>query len=240
MNDLPLTETERESKTSGADPIPKEKRHKPFSSLQLPGKTLRLLRELMIVFIGVFAAFLLNDYWNAQNQKARQRNIYQALYTDMQRFSKNAKDPDNGFIRLFTYWAETSERLVEAQQLPNYPDRIFGDYWHMEVFHSMMTTGKLNDLDLIDFVYLARVHTFYLMFLDEIRQYNEFYSREILPTLDEGSNAFYTIETGALKHKFEPYQYYPRKIQSTIEMLARIVDSCITDLEQRGLVNISD
>ncbi len=200
----------------------------------------QLVRELLIVFIGVFAAFLLNDYWNDRKEQAKEKKLYQALYQDMKRFSRNGKDPKDGFLRRLQFWADSTEKLVAQRKAILYPGRIYGDYWHMGVFDAMMKSGKLNDIDVDVFVTLANNHTLYMMFLDNSQYCNEFYENKIAHYKETGASVFYDPQTGELKAMYKSYLHRRKEIVHLSKLLVEIVDEHTAEWEEKGLVDVID
>jgi hypothetical protein len=203
-------------------------------------KSGQLVRELLIVFIGVFAAFLLNDYWNERKEQAKEKKLYQALYQDMKRFSRNGKAQEEGFLRRLQFWSDSTEKLVAKGEAILYPGRIYGDYWHMGVFDAMMKSGKLNDIDVDVFVTLANNHTLYMMFLDNIQYCNEFYESKIAPYAETGASEFYDPETGELKTMYKSYLYRQKEIVHLSKLLVDIADEHTEEWERKGLVDVID
>lgn len=70
--------------------------------LIVPQRFRSLLAELLVVFIGVFAAFILSDYQQQQTKAQQQVEIVKAVRADLTAYIENGSDPKTGFISFFS------------------------------------------------------------------------------------------------------------------------------------------
>lgn len=182
-------------------------------------KTTKYFFDFLVVFIGVFLAFWLNDRKEQQNKEAEQVQIYQAIYEDLNAFHLSGKrEFDEGFINLFENYKGKLDSLVAIKEIPA-NIRFYGDYWHLEIINSLVESGRLSNMDPKVFKGVAGFHSSHLMFLDEIESFNEKYETYITADYENGMDYFYKPDSNELKEKFKiPFKHLDRII-SLAEML---------------------
>ncbi len=185
--------------------------------MKLKNRLLPFIKELLIIFIGVFAAFWLNDYRNNQIKKSEETELYQIIYEDLDSFYESGTiDNKDGFVVFFKELLLGMDTMVENQDLPiGY--NLIGDYWNIELINSMLTSGKLNNIDPEIFQDIARFHTVHKNFIDQISGFNSYYETQVLPNLDKGVDEFYNPETKKIKLKYERLLQYADFISGLAE-----------------------
>ncbi len=190
----------------------------------------QLLPELIVVFIGVFAAFLLSGY-QAERQKELQRvEIIRAVRVDLVAYIANGSDPKQGFIGYFTEMNRANQAQISKGRLERLPGIIFGDYWHFEGLHTMLSSGRLNDIDLELYRSLARFNTIHQNFMNMIEGYNQYQLQYLMPQLRE--QPFFAA-TGALAAGYEPMQMYPEQLQMFSEITVDIARKLLAAIDQK-------
>ena len=171
-------------------------------------QVLSTLRELLIVFTGVFAAFLLNDFRHGQIVSKKEKAVYKVVFEDLDSFYSNGtRSNENGFITMFEKMADQTEAMIQNKEIP-LGFNIVGDYWNVEIINSMVLSGKLNDIDPEIFKYVSRFHTVHSNMLGHIQGFNRFYEDQVVPNLDKGVEEFYYLEKGGLKLRYQRMLYY--------------------------------
>lgn len=107
----------------------------------------KYLFEFVVVFSGVFMAFWLTERNEQIKAAQKQKDIYLALYEDLQNFHEAGKrSNEKGFVLLFEKWDNQFDTLILKKMIPLRMS-IKGDYWQMPIIHSMMQSGILNEID---------------------------------------------------------------------------------------------
>lgn len=190
----------------------------------------QLLPELLVVFIGVFAAFFLSAY-QQELQKERQRvEVIRAVRVDLVAYIENGSEPKQGFVNYFTEMNRANQAQLKKGRLDRLPGVIFGDYWHFEGLHIMLSSGRLNDIDLDLYRSLARFNTIHQNFMKMIEGYNEYQLRYLMPQLRE--QPFFDA-TGALAAGYEPIQMYPEQLQMFSEITVDIARKLLAAIDQK-------
>lgn len=167
--------------------------------------------DFLVVFIGVFLAFWLNERNDKQKAEAQKQQIYLAIYEDLNSFYLAGREEnEEGFINLFENNKNKLDSLVSVKKLPA-TFRFRGDYWNIEVVQSLIESGHLKDINIEIFKGTTRFHTLHKMFLTEIEGFNEQYEKYISANYEDDADNFYKPGTNELKDKFKlPFERLDR------------------------------
>ncbi len=195
----------------------------------------KYLFEFAVVFSGVFLAFWLTER-NDQNKAAqKQKDIYLALYEDLQSFHESGKRSNaKGFIVLFEKWDKQFDSLILKKKIPLRMS-IKGDYWKMPIVHSMMQSGILNEIDISTFKKVARIHTVHQNFLQTIEEFNDFYDQYITSEYDLGMEHFYQPGTLRLKPKYAYINRANAELADFADLLVKITGEIAADIKSQHL-----
>jgi len=189
-----------------------------------------LLPELIVVFIGVFAAFVLSAY-QAEQQKEQQRiEIVRAVRVDLATYVKNGSEPKQGFVHYFTEINRSNQMQLKKHQLERLPGVIFGDYWHLEGVNMMLASGRLNDIDLALYRSLARFNTLHQNFLKMIEGYNQYQLQYLMPHLVQ--QPFFQAD-GSLAPGYESIAMYPEQLQRFSEVTVQIAQELLGEIDTK-------
>jgi len=203
--------------------------------MSFKAKFLKLLRELMIVFIGVFAAFLLNDYRNGKIDKNEIKNTYAIIYEDLDSYYECGKrENEEGFINLFESMVKNTERVIQNKELP-YGFDLVGDYWNIELINSMLLSGKLNNIDPEIFKHVSRFHTVHSNMLNYIKKFNYFYDEHVVPNLDKGMAEFYDSGNDKLKLKYQRLLDYQEAILSFSKLTVEMAEDLKEEIKSKHI-----
>ena len=166
------------------------------------------LLELVIVFIGVFAAFLLNDFQNQQAEDQRKKEIYLALFEDLNRFYEAGQEVNKeGFVIMLKIQRLQLDSMVLSRNIPPVM-HFYADYWNIEIIHSLISSGAINDLDIRVVKVISRFHSTHQNFKANIQYFNDFYQNEVTARYSEDMNAFYQPGSNQLKPKYQTLMSY--------------------------------
>ena len=195
----------------------------------------KYLFEFAVVFSGVFLAFWLTER-NDQNKAAqKQKEIYQAIYEDLQGFHDSGiRSNDRGFILLFEKWARQMDSLILIKKIPHRMS-IKGDYWKMPILQSMMQSSILNEIDIATFKKVARIHTVHQNFLQTIQEYNRFYNQYVTAEYDQGMEHFYVSGSQKLKPKYTYLNRANADIARFAELLVKITGEVAAEIKSQHL-----
>lgn len=198
----------------------KQKIKKVFEKIKsLIPKTTKYFFDFFVVFIGVFLAFWLNARKEDKNKQEEQVLTYRAIYEDLNSFYLSGrKENKNGFVNLFQGIKKDLDSLILIKQIPAH-NRLYGDYWHLEIINSLSNSDRLTNIDARLFKELANFNTSHQMFLDEIENFNLKYESYITTNYEEGMDYFYKLDSNEPIEKIKTIQYRLKRIISLSKML---------------------
>lgn len=195
----------------------------------------KYLFEFTVVFSGVFLAFWLTERNDQNKVEQKQKDIYLALYEDLQSFHESGKRSNTeGFILLFEKWDKQFDSLILEKKIPLRMN-IKGDYWKMPIVHSMMQSGILNEIDIATFKKVARIHTVHQNFLQTIQEFNRFYDQYITAEYDQGIEHFYRADSRKLKPKYSYLNRANADLAGFAELLVDITGEIAADIKSQHL-----
>ena len=198
-------------------------------------KILNLIIKLLIVFIGVFAAFLLNDYRNDKSESNEIRKSYKLISEDLDWYIKAGTENNrDGFINLFQNFHDETILLKEKKELP-IGFGLLGDYWNIELINSMLISGKLNNIDPEIFKEVSRFHTVHQNMINQIDKYNLYYDEQVVPNLDKGVNEFYVWNTNEFKIKYKRLLTYQSTILGLSKSTVEFAEELKIEIESKYL-----
>ena len=190
----------------------------------------QLLPELLVVFTGVFAAFLLSAF-QAERQKEQQRiEIVRAVRVDLAAYIANGSEAKAGFVKYFTDINRAMDLQLKKQRLERLPGVIFGDYWHLEGVNMMLASGRLNDIDLALYRSLARFNTLHQNFLQMIEGYNQYQLQYLMPHMVQ--QPFFQ-PNGSLAPGYESIAMYPEQLQRFSEVTVQIAQELLGEIDNK-------
>jgi hypothetical protein len=190
----------------------------------------QLLPELLVVFVGVFAAFLLSAYQVERQKELQRQEIIQAVRLDLAAYVANGSDSNGGFVKYFSNINRAIGLQMKKQRLEQLPGVIFGDYWHLESVNMMLASGRLNDIDLTLYRSLARFNTLHQNFLKMIEGYNQYQLQYLMPHMVQ--QPFFQAD-GRLAPGYEYIAMYPEQLQRFSEVTVQIAQELLQDIDKR-------
>ena len=183
-----------------------------------------LLAELVVVFVGVFAASLLTDYREEQGREARREQVHQMLLDEVRfmegQYRSAAAFVDSLFVEGFIEPYEQGKR-PDVRPL----DLTVGMPISKDLWNAMLQTGGLDALD-PETLQLAQLYfTLQASTLKWATETSERSNRTIAPRLAGGDAAFYLPDTTALSPAYAWYPRSIRRLHSGMEQMALFADS---------------
>lgn len=163
----------------------------------------RLLLELVIVFVGVYLAFLFNEYRENREQDARRTQLREALASEIEVFIRGA-DPLSAVLdRMLARW----DSAYQAGTRPTPIEVPSGgiDMPPRGMWRAVVASDPLATLDVAT---MQSVSDFYngldvlIAKYDRLRAFDE---ASIIPHADDAPRAFYKEGSSVLKPEYRAY-----------------------------------
>src|ERR1041385_8401046 len=147
-----------------------------------------LAGQLIVIFLGVMAAFIVENYRERINQHEELQEAISGLITEMENFEHGSADYSNRFDSAIEKWKAADRQGQRA--VPGY-FRIPGAPHPPSA--AWTTTVNSGIARMFDPKLRLKLGYFYAEFLgihDNYERYNQYTEREILPRLPAGPDAF--------------------------------------------------
>lgn len=180
------------------------------------GRTLlRLLLELVVVFVGVYAAFALAEHQARRDAADRRDQLQLALVREIGDITVNTRRVAQQVPLLLAAY----DSLIAARARPPLepmmePVRVQTHMWE--------ATLQSGGLDLFDVPTIYRISGFYNTLnagFAQLEQLRELSQSLLIPNLGAGADAFYDPVTARLRPE---YEWYPAALQRLAQLASDI------------------
>jgi hypothetical protein len=161
----------------------------------------RWVAELLLVFVGVYAAFWLNNYQQHQQDAERRDRILASIERTLRDGIESNK------INRAEQGREAAEfrRALDAGEMPPLRAFVFTTDYSPGDFATMLQAGGIQLLDLETLTALRNDESIIRWGLSRMARYQKLSDELIVPNLDQDSSFFYDPATKKLRKRFEIY-----------------------------------
>jgi hypothetical protein len=171
--------------------------------------------ELVLVFIGAYAAFWLNSYQERQRDAERRDLILASLEEDMRDGIAKAHDHAEKLGADAAEW----RRQLDAGAMPTlYPFVFITDYSPTDIA-TLLQAGGMELLDPKTLVALHKVEAKERAWLALMARYEKLSDQLIVPNVEQGPEFFYDPATKKLRKRFEKY---PKSLEDAAKFFAEL------------------
>src|SRR6266566_5539716 len=166
--------------------------------------------ELVLVFVGVYAAFWLNNYQQHQQDAERHDRILASIEETLREGIESGKINRANEERQ----AAEFQRALDAGEMPPLRPFVFITDYSPGDFATMMQAGGIQLLDLQTPTALRNDESVIRWGLSRMARYQKLSDELIVPNLDQDISFFYEPATKKLRKRFE---IYPEALQATVK-----------------------
>lgn len=149
----------------------------------------RAAGELLIIFVGVTAAFIVEGYRQELSQRAEVRQATEGILTELRRYQvRSVEHADSLSVRLERWRAADS---VGQQAVPGYYRIPGGSHPPTAAWDAAISSGVASLFDPELRLALGYFYTDFLGIHDNYVRRLMFIEREVLPRVEQGAEAFY-------------------------------------------------
>jgi len=181
--------------------------------------------ELVLVFVGVSAAFWLSNYQQHRQDAERRDQILASLE---QEFLKGIESGKIAEAREERQAAEFRRALDAGEMPPLHPFVFTTDYSPGDIA-TLLQSGGVQLLDVTTLMALRELESVIRWGLSDIQRYQRLSDELIVPNLDQDISFFYDPATKKLRRRFE---IYPQALEATVKF-AHDLDRTKTELVRR-------
>jgi hypothetical protein len=185
----------------------------------------RWVAELLLVFVGVYAAFWLSNYQQHRQDEERRDRILSSIEQTLREGIESGKINRGKEEREA---AEFQHALDAGEMPPLHPFVFITDYSPGD-FATMLQAGGIQLLDLETLTALRNDESVIRWGLSRMARYQKLSDELIVPNLDQDVSFFYDPASKKLRKRFE---IYPEALQATVKF-ANELERTHTELLKR-------
>src|SRR6476646_31544 len=170
----------------------------------------RWVAELVLVFVGVYAAFWLSNYQQHAQDAQRRDQILASFEEQLRRGVKSGKINRAKEERE----AEEFQRAVDAGEMPPLRPFVFTTDYSPGDFAAWLQAGGIQLLEVKTLSALRELESVIRWGLNDIARYQKLSDELIVPNLDQDVSFFYDPATRKLRKRFE---IYPEALDATVK-----------------------
>jgi len=185
----------------------------------------RWTAELLLVFVGVYAAFWLSNYQQRRQDAERRDRILASIERTLR------EGIESNEISRAKQQREAAEfrRALDAGEMPPLRPFIFTTDYSPGDFAALLQSGGIQLLDLETLTALRNDETIIRWGLSRMTRYTKLSDELIVPNLDQDISFFYDPATKKLLRRFE---MYPEALDATVKF-ANELERTHTELLKR-------
>jgi hypothetical protein len=170
----------------------------------------RWTAELVLVFVGVYAAFWLNNYQQHREDAGRRDQILAALEKQLQ------KGIESGKTNRAKEEQEAAEfrRALDAGEMPLLKPFVFTTDYSPIDWATMLQSGGIQLLEVQTVMAVRNDESVIRWGLSRMAWYQKLSDELIVPNLDQDISFFYDPVTKKLRKRFE---IYPEALDATVK-----------------------
>ena len=185
----------------------------------------RWVAELVLVFVGVYAAFWLNDYQQHRQDAERRDRILASIERTLR------EGIESGKMNRAEEEREAAEvqHALDAGEMPPLQPFVFITDYNAGDLATLLQSGGVELLAVETLTALRNDESVIRWGLSRIARYQKLSDELIVPNLDQDISFFYDPVTRKLRKRFE---IYPDALQATVKF-AHDLDRTHTELLKR-------
>jgi hypothetical protein len=170
----------------------------------------RWIAELLLVFVGVYAAFWLNNYQQRREDAGRRDQILASLEQQLQ------EGIESGKINRAKQEQKAAEfrRALGAGEMPPLEPFVFTTDYSPTDWATILQSGGVQLLDVQTLMAVRNDESVIRWGLSRMARYQQLSDALIVPNLDQDISFFYDPATNKLRKRFE---IYPQALEATVK-----------------------
>lgn len=161
----------------------------------------RWLAELVLVFVGVYGAFWLNNYQQHQQNAQRHDQILALLENELKEAVVSSRDAGANADREVADF----KRALAAGEMPPLGIYSFSSDYSSSDIATLLQSGGIELLDLKTLTALRNLESVIRSGLAQIAHFQKLSDELIAPNLDQDVSLFYDPATKKLRKRFDKY-----------------------------------
>jgi len=190
------------------------------------GKSVWLIAELLVVFIGVYAAFIFDNYRTNKQNEYRRQQIYTALKEEFTFSSEGMKQAAPLLDSIVTKIKnEYEEGKMSKPSRFHFVIGIRTDIWE-----AVLKSGALELIDVKLVFQLSNYYSFIRFAAEECKNFDRLIQQYIIPNTDKNIEEFYNIKTKKFKRKYSWYLESLDNMNNYMNSIQKMTDSLLVEI----------
>jgi len=169
----------------------------------------RWIAEFVLVFVGVYAAFWLNNYQQHRQDVERRDQILASLEQLLREGIESNKAAGSKEDQQATQF----RRALDAGEMPPLPPFVFITDYNPADIATLLQSGGVQLLDVKTLMAVRGLESVIRWGLSALARYQKLSDELIVPNLDQDASFFYDPATKKLRKRFE---IYPQALEATV------------------------
>src|SRR6266478_3925595 len=175
----------------------------------------RWTAELVLVFVGVYAAFWLNNYQQHRQDAERRDQILASLEQQLREGIESGKTNRSKEERV----AAEFQRALDAGEMPPLRPFVFTTDYSPTDWATMLQSGGVQLLDVQTLLAVLNDESVIGWGVSRMAWYQKLSDELIVPNLDQDISFFYDPATKKLRNRFE---IYPQAMDETVKFASEL------------------
>ena len=176
----------------------------------LPSRIGRWTAELLLVFVGVSAAFWLNNYQQQREREERHQQLLASLEPELKHGILNTRENRVEAERTLAEF----KRAVKAGEMPRLRPFVFTTSYNPSDMATLLQSGGFDLLDSKTVLVVREFETVVRWGLSRMARAQKLSDELIVPNLDQDISFFYDPGTKQLRKHFE---FYADALQAEVD-----------------------
>src|SRR6184192_425434 len=170
----------------------------------------RWAAELLLVFVGVYAAFWLNNYQQHRQDEDRRDRILASIEQTL----REGIDSNNVSRAKQRQQAAEFRRALDAGEMPPLRPFVFTTDYSPGDIATLLQSGGVELLDVKTLMTLRQLESVIRWGLSDMQRYQKLSDELIVRNLDQDISFFYDPANKKLRKRFE---IYPQALEGTVD-----------------------
>lgn len=161
----------------------------------------RIVIEIVVAFIGVYAAFALSAYHESRDADARKRQVRLALSDEIADITRNTAMAAKGTGQALAYY--DSAWKAGGRPLPQ--PMLEASRFDTHMWNATLQSGGLNLMDVPTFYRISGFYNELGMGFEQLNQLRTLSETVLLPNSEKGPDEFYEPHSTKVRPKYQWY-----------------------------------
>jgi hypothetical protein len=192
----------------------------------------KLALELVVIFVGVYAAFAMSQYQAQRETRHRREELQAALAREIKDITANTRRVSQQLpVELATF-----DSNVRAGTRPLLQPRIEPVRVQTHMWEATLQSGGLNLFDVNTVYNLSRFYNELNAGFEQLAQLRALSETLLMPNLERGSSEFYASDGRSLRPKYRWYRDGLGRLSQLAQSITVLGDTLLAQLEAASTV----